>query len=215
MNKKKSADSRECVILFTRFPRPGAVKTRLIDRLGPQGAAELHTKMTKQVICRIQPVLQTRKIELQVYYCGGSQQEMADWLGGNCTLCSQQGNDLGQRMEHAFAQAIQQGTRRILLIGSDCPDIDSDIITSALKKLHSHDLVLGPSADGGYYLIGLCPAGKKYPALFKGINWGTNQVLEQTLRQAANIGLTCALLRQLHDIDRPEDLVYFNHHTCP
>ena len=214
MNNKTSAAGRECIILFTRFPQPGRVKTRMIDRLGPQGAAQLHTKMTEQVICQIQPALQTRKMQLQIYYCGGSQQEMADWLGRNCTLCIQQGNDLGRRMEHAFAQTIQQGAERILLIGADCPDINADIITSGLEKLNSHDLVLGPTADGGYYLIGLCAPGNKTKILFNSINWGTDQVLEQTLIQARKGGLSCTLLPQLHDIDRPEDLVYFNHHTC-
>ena len=214
MSKKKSVADRECIILFTRFPQPGRVKTRMIDKLGPRGAAELHTKMTEQVICQIQPALQTRNIQLQIYYCGGSQQEMADWLGRNCTLCIQQGNDLGQRMEHAFAQTIQQGAERILLIGSDCPDITADIIISGLKKLNSHDLVLGPAIDGGYYLIGLRAPGKKYTILFNSINWGTDQVLEQTLTQARKGGLSYTLLPQLHDIDRPEDLDYFNYHTC-
>ena len=186
----------------------------MIDKLGPRGAAELHTKMTEQVICQIQPALQTRNIQLQIYYCGGSQQEMADWLGRNCTLCIQQGNDLGQRMEHAFAQTIQQGAERILLIGSDCPDITADIIISGLKKLNSHDLVLGPAADGGYYLIGLRAPGNKNSILLNSINWGTDQVLEQTLTQAKKGGLSYTLLPQLHDIDRPEDLDYFNYHTC-
>lgn len=214
MKNMTSAAGRENIILFTRFPQPGKVKTRMIDRLGPQGAAQLHRKMTEQVIYQIQPALQTRKIQLQVYYNGGSHQDMAAWLGRNCTFCIQQGRDLGQRMEHAFAQTVQQGAERILLIGSDCPDITADIITSGLEKLNSHDLVLGPAADGGYYLIGLHAAGNKNAILFNSINWGTDQVLEQTLTQAKKGGLSYTLLPQLHDIDRPEDLVYFNHHTC-
>ena len=214
MNKKKSASSKEHIILFTRFPQPGKVKTRLIGRLGLQGAAELHTQMTEQIICQIQPALQSRKIQLQIYYYGGSQQEMADWLGRSHTLCPQQGSDLGQRMEHAFAQTIQQGAERILLIGSDCPHIDAAIITSGLAKLHSHKLVLGPTTDGGYYLIGLRAGGSEYMSLFTNIDWGTDQVLEQTLTQAKMNGLSYTLLSKLNDIDRPEDLVYFNHHTC-
>ncbi len=214
MNKKKSAINLESVILFTRFPQPGKVKTRMINRLGPQDAAELHRKMTEQVIHRVQPALQSRKIQLQVYYYGGSQQEMTDWLGKNYTFCPQQGNDLGRRMAHAFARTIRQGAERILLIGSDCPDIDAGIITSGLAKLHSHDLVLGPAADGGYYLIGLCAGGSEYVSLFNNIDWGTDQVLEQTLTQAKMDGLSYTLLSKLNDIDRPEDLDYFNHHTC-
>ena len=214
MKNKITAACRECIILFTRFPQPGKVKTRMIDRLGPQGAAQLHKKLTEQVICRIKPALESRKIKLHIYYCGGSQQEMADWLGKKYPLCIQQGNDLGQRMKHAFAQTRQQGAERILLIGSDCPDINADVITSGLEKLNNHDLVLGPAADGGYFLIGLSAAGSENVTLFNSINWGTDKVLEQTLTQARKGGLSCSLLPQLHDIDRPEDLDYFNYHTC-
>ena len=214
MNKKTTTINLESVILFTRFPQPGKVKTRLIGRLGPQGAADLHRKMTEQVICQIQPALQSREIQLQVYYYGGSQQEMTDWLGNNYTFCPQQGNDLGRRMVHAFARTIRQGAERTLLIGSDCPDIDAGIITSGLERLHSHDLVLGPSADGGYYLIGLPSGESNYANIFDNVDWGTDQVLNQTLTQAKRSGLSHTLLTKLNDIDRPEDLVYFNHHTC-
>jgi len=214
MKNKISAACRECIILFTRFPQPGRVKTRMIDRLGPHGAAQLHKKLTEQVICQIKPALESQKIKLHIYYCGGSQQEMADWLGKKYPLCNQQGSDLGQRMKHAFAQTIRQGAERILLIGSDCPDINADVITSGLEKLNNHDLVLGPAADGGYYLIGLGAARNENATLFNSINWGTDQVLEQTLTQAKKGGLSYSLLPQLHDIDRPEDLVYFDHHTC-
>ncbi len=99
-------------------------------------------------------------------------------------------------------------------MGSDCPDITADIIISGLKKLNSHDLVLGPAIDGGYYLIGLRAPGKKNTILFNSINWGTDQVLEQTLTQARKGGLSYTLLPQLRDIDRPEDLDYLNYHTC-
>jgi len=214
MNKKRSEINREAIILFTRFPQPGKVKTRLIDRLGPQGAADLHKKMTEQVICRIQPALLSQKIQLQIYYYGGSQRKMTDWLDKHGTLCPQQGDDLGQRMAHAITRTNQQGAKRTLLIGSDCPNIDAGIIISGLEKLHKHDLVLGPSADGGYYLIGLRSRESNYASIFDNIDWGTDQVLNQTLTQAKKSGLSHDLLTQLHDIDRPEDLVYFNHHTC-
>jgi len=214
MNKQTASARREHLILFTRFPEPGKVKTRLIAKLGPQGAAHVHKKMTEQVIRRIQPALQLQNLQMQVYYDGGSAQQMADWLGPNQTFSQQQGNDLGQRMALAFNRAFHQGASRTLLIGSDCPGIDVDTITIGLEKLHSHDLVLGPAADGGYYLIGLRAGENHYENLFDHIDWGTDQVLTQTVRRAKDSGLSCTMLKQLHDIDRPEDLVYFDHHTC-
>jgi hypothetical protein len=212
---------RQAVLLFTRYPRAGKVKTRLIDRLGPQGAAELHSRMTKQVLRQIRPALQNDSddsAQLQICYCGGSEQEMQDWLGPDLPFFRQQGNSLGERMAAAFVRAWKQKAEQVLLIGSDCPAIDAAVITTGLKKLRNHDLVLGPAADGGYYLIGLRAFPPQYEQLFREIDWGTEQVLRQTLHRAAETQLSCALLPILHDIDRPEDLVHlvhFHYHSGP
>jgi hypothetical protein len=218
MQYKKSNSPQQIIILFTRYPRAGKVKTRLIDRLGPQGAAALHDQLTNEVINTLQPVLQARQAELRIAYCGGSEQEMRTWLGNDIFLQIQQGKDLGERMLHAFEQAWKQGAKKVLLIGSDCPGINPSIIKSGLRHLETHDLVLGPAADGGYYLIGLSAhiqalsSGQEYGLLFQNIDWGTGQVLQQTLNQAKQAGLSFALLPELHDIDRPEDLVHFHYH---
>ncbi len=195
----------------------------MIKHLGPQGAADLHSRMTKQVIRRLRPALtagSVRSVQLQVYYCGGTKQEIQTWLGSDIPLARQQGNDLGERMQYAFEQTWQQGTEKVLLIGSDCPGMNPSIITSGLDYLQQHDLVLGPASDGGYYLIGLSARlgerehGKHDLAcLFQDINWGTDQVLAQTLTQAHKNNFSFALLPQLHDIDRPEDLVHLNYYT--
>ncbi|RWX46908.1 hypothetical protein H206_00219 [Candidatus Electrothrix aarhusensis] len=222
LNDNQSLTRQSVIVLFTRYPQAGKVKTRLINHLGPQGAADLHSRMTKQVINQVQPALMTGSIQLQVYYCGGSQQEIKTWLGKNSKdiqLARQQGNGLGERMQDAFEQTWQQGAEKVLLIGSDCPGINSAIITSGLEYLQQHDLVLGPATDGGYYLIGLPARLKKekrnYADLFQNIDWGTDQVLAQTLTQAHKNNLSVALLPQLHDIDRPEDLVHLNYYTDP
>lgn len=210
MKHKKSC--KQVIILFTRYPQPGKVKTRMIGQLGSQGAADLHVRMTEQVVRRIKPTLQPGEIELQIHYYGGTDPEMAAWLGKEFTYHAQQGNDLGQRMANAFKQAGRGGAKQILLIGSDCPDIDMNILLTGLKKLADHDLVLGPAADGGYYLIGLPAAGMRQANLFNNISWSTDRVLQQTIKQAENAGFSYYLLPQLHDIDRPEDLVHFNYH---
>jgi rSAM/selenodomain-associated transferase 1 len=205
---------QQIIILFTRYPQAGKVKTRLMERLGPQGAADLHEEMTRQVIRNIEPVLQEDSIQLQVYYCGGSEQQMQTWLGHDRSFFLQQGENLGARMADAFGRAWRQGAGRVLLIGSDCPDIDAVVIRDGLERLRSHDVVLGPAVDGGYYLIGLRASVGQPACLFDGVDWGTGQVLQQTATLAEAAGLSCAFLRKLHDIDRPEDLVHFNHHSC-
>ena len=219
MNDKQNQAQQSVIVLFTRYPQAGKVKTRLIKHLGPQGAADLHSRMTKQVINQLQPVLEAGSVQLQVYYCGGSKQETRTWLGSDIHLARQQGNDLGERMQYTFEQTWQQGTKKVLLIGSDCPRMNPSIITSGLKYLQQHDLVLGPASDGGYYLIGLPARLKKnkqdYDGLFQNIDWGTDQVLAQTLIRAHKNNLSFALLPQLHDIDRPEDLVHLNYYTDP
>ncbi len=201
-----------CIILFTRYPQPGKVKTRLAAHLGPEGAAKLHTRLTEQIIRRLQPVVQAGTAELQVHYCGGSAEAMKTWLGDRYTLIRQHGDDLGERMANAFVQAWGQGAKQVLLIGSDCPDITAEIITTGLAQLNRHDLVLGPAADGGYYLIGLKPFTRRYTDLFNSIAWSTGEVLHRTVQQAEQAGISYTFLPKLHDIDRVEDLVHFHYH---
>jgi rSAM/selenodomain-associated transferase 1 len=140
---------------------------------------------------------------------------MREWLGKDICFTRQDGNGLGERMLHAFEQTWQQGVNRVLLIGSDCPAITASIIHQGLDQLCTHDLVLGPAVDGGYYLVGLRANAQRYELLFKNIDWGTGQVLQQTLHQAEQAGLSSTLLPTLHDIDRPEDLVHFDYHPDP
>ena len=221
MDYKHNKTLQQTVILFTRYPQAGKVKTRLIALLGPEGATALHDRLTKRVLNNIEPILRTGQVQLQVYYCGGSAEEMRCWLGKNIRLARQQGSGLGERMQHAFERTWRQGRERVLLIGSDCPGITPSIIENGLKYLASHDLVLGPAADGGYYLIGLkadvqnCQQKKcknNYKLLFQNINWGSEAVLQQTVQQAEKAKLSFALLTELHDIDRPEDIVHFRYH---
>ncbi len=199
--------NRNCIILFTRYPQPGEVKTRLIERLGARGAAELHASMTEKIVREIDVLCLGGITDCQIRYSNGTEQEMQDWLGTTTPVCLQQGKDLGQRMAAAFAACFQQGAEQILLVGSDCPALDHEILQSGLEMLGSHDLVLGPAADGGYYLIGLSIAAG-CGSLFTGIDWGTEKVLQQTLELAEKNAISFSLLPQLHDIDRPEDLVH-------
>jgi hypothetical protein len=110
--------------------------------------------------------------------------------------------DLGARLSAAFAELLRDTGDRAIVIGSDCPRLGEDIVDAGFAALETHDVVAGPSSDGGYYLIGLA---KPAPALFRGIDWGTERVLAQTLEAAR--GLALERLVELDDVDTTEDLV--------
>ncbi len=193
----------ERVILFTRYPEPGRTKTRLIPALGPEGAARIQRRMTERVVQMLRSLIPLRPVDMEIHFEGGSAALMAQWLGHDLLFCEQIPVDLGTRLQGAFARGFGQGTRRVVIIGSDCPDLDRNIVNMALDGLKDVDLVLGPAHDGGYYLIGLQ---KSAPQLFVGIPWGTARVRKHTLERARAQGLSVLLLPILADVDRPTDL---------
>jgi rSAM/selenodomain-associated transferase 1 len=111
--------------------------------------------------------------------------------------------DLGQKMESAFIAGFAAGYKSICIIGTDCLDLRGRIITEAFEKLLSHDITVGPAADGGYYLLGM---NRLYADLFKNKQWGTGTVLTDTLDDVKSLGLSCWQLEVLNDIDRVADL---------
>jgi uncharacterized protein len=186
------------LIIFTRYPIPGQAKTRLIPALGATGAADLQRRMTRQTI---DLAIQTRH-PFRIQFCGGTIAQMSDWLG-DYDYQPQGEGDLGDRMDRAFNQGFAAGHDRVVLIGTDCPGVDRAILNQAFSALESHDLVLGPAADGGYYLIGLR---RRIPELFDAIAWSTATVRAKTVEIATGLNLAYTLLPELSDIDRPEDL---------
>jgi rSAM/selenodomain-associated transferase 1 len=114
----------------------------------------------------------------------------------------QEGQDLGQRMANAFARSFESGMEKVVLIGTDCPTLQSQHLNQAFEALTNSDLVLGPATDGGYYLIGMK---RRSDYLFEGISWSTAAVLSQTLAVATAHGLDFTLLDELSDIDTQED----------
>lgn len=191
------------LVVFTRYPEPGKTKTRLIPVLGPEGAAALHRRMTEQTLRRVRQFLANHPVSLRIRYDGGNEEGLRRWLGADLRPVPQGEGDLGRRMDLAFTQSFQQGMRRVVLIGTDCPGIRPDHLARAFKALRSEDVVIGPARDGGYYLIGL---NRPVPELFDGIPWGTGEVLQRTLDAASASNRRVALLDPLEDVDRPEDI---------
>lgn len=195
--------TRECLIIFTRYPEAGKTKTRLIPVLGAEGAAKLQRKMTEQKLAEVDKVQSFYPLSIEVHFAGGTEQLMQEWLGSNRVYRQQSDGDIGCRMASAFQLSFAAGMTAVVLIGTDCPELNAPLMAEAFQLLRQHDLVLGPAIDGGYYLIGLR---RLIPELFTGIPWSTAEVWSQTLRIAQRLSLAVAQLPLLSDVDRPEDL---------
>jgi rSAM/selenodomain-associated transferase 1 len=185
--------------LLARAPVAGQVKTRLIPALGAQGA------------CDVQQMLLMRALQLPA--TGFSERFL--WLDGlptaqlqasanalGWTLVEQPAGDLGERMRLIATLGLAESDG-VVLIGNDCPAIDSGYLQVACAALDDHSVVIGPAEDGGYVLLGLR---KKEVNLFADMPWGTDQVLALTLQRLSQQGCVPALLPTLWDVDRPEDL---------
>jgi uncharacterized protein len=201
--------NRKTLIIFTRFPESGATKTRLIPALGADGAAALQRQMTEQTLRQAKAFSDRYDLALEIHFQGGDYAAMSRWLGVH-TFRLQTSGTIGERMERAFAQAFAGGMAPVVLIGTDIPGLNEDILHQAFLALQESDLVLGPALDGGYYLIGL---NEPRPFLFDDIAWGTPSVFKQTLAKANSLNVS--LLATLHDIDRPQDLAHFDYHPNP
>src|SRR5262245_11751037 len=145
---------RRRLILFTRYPQPGQVKTRLIPALGAEGAAGVHRRLFLRTLRTAVALCQAHEVELEIRLDGGDAAALQHWIGERWCRSQIQG-DLGERMANAFDQSFQEGSPETLLIGSDCPNLTSDLLANAFEKLSSSPAVVGPASDGGYYLIGL------------------------------------------------------------
>lgn len=199
---------QQSVCVLTRFPRHGEVKTRLVPPLSADEALDLHERLTRQAVRSALALAACGEASVEVR-CDAEPRATRAWLGMKGVAYRQQGpGDLGARIAEAFAAAFAAGSRKALVIGSDCPRLDAGVMREALGLLGSADVVLGPAADGGYYLIGIASerAAGALDSLFSGVPWGGPEVLATTLDLVGKAGLRQALLGTLPDVDRGEDL---------
>lgn len=193
------------MLVFVRAPEPGRVKTRLTGKLDPQGVARLYRCFVEDVLA----TLSNRSFRVTICYDPpDAAGKLKSWLGASHDFMAQKGPSLGARMAHAFQTVFEQGVGQALLIGSDLPDLDAGVIDEAFDSLSAHDLVVGPSMDGGYYLIGF-NAASFAPLLFENICWSTPRVLEETVDGVQRAGLRMHRLPMWRDIDTPDDLADF------
>jgi rSAM/selenodomain-associated transferase 2/rSAM/selenodomain-associated transferase 1 len=158
--------------------------------------------MTERIVKVVRRVASKRPLEVEVCFEGGTEPQMGRWLGQDFIFSDQVPGDLGERMGAAFHRAFRNGAHRVVLIGTDIPGASERHIGQAFDALEHRELVIGPSHDGGYWLLGM----KRPEDLFHGIAWGTERVLQQTTTEAQEKGLATHMLETLSDLDRAEQV---------
>lgn len=179
--------------LFARYPEPGLAKTRLIPALGADGAARVHRRLTERTL----DILAQSSLPVELHFTGAPASAFREWLGDGITLIEQPEGDLTARLLAALEPAP------VIFFGADTPGLEPAHVSAAVSALEDNDVVIGPAADGGYYLIGVR---SPFAYLFETMPWSTDAVTPETLRRATAAGLSHALLETLHDCDRPEDV---------
>ncbi|WP_017671442.1 TIGR04282 family arsenosugar biosynthesis glycosyltransferase [Blastomonas sp. AAP53] len=181
------------LVLFAKYPLPGYAKTRLIPALGAQGAANVHRYLARRTV----DTLLQSGAPVEVRYAGTDETAFRSWLGDGATFAKQVEGGLTERLIDAGRDHGH------VFLGADTPDLQVAHVREAIAALETHDIVIGPAEDGGYYLIGMHQA---RPELLHNMPWSTAEVTPETLRRCKDLGLSVALLPVLADCDRPEDL---------
>lgn len=197
-----SRTSDQRVLFFVRSPERGRVKTRLAAAIGPDRATELYGRFVEDIIAMLD------ETGVDVHCCyepAGAGVTLSGWLGSQRSYVAQVGEDLGRRMANAFQDAFKDGISRAILIGSDIPDLPATIVEQAFRDLRTNDVVIGPSRDGGYYLLGFV-ATRFVPEVFEGITWSTDHVFDQTMAILNGNGVSVSVLPVWHDVDTRSDL---------
>ena len=194
---------KEALIFFFRHPEKGMVKTRLAAALGDDFVFELYNNFIYDMLDACASV----DADTVLAVSGGANADGSGFYGKYICI-GQRGNDLGGRMFNAFIDVNTLGYSRMVLVGSDIPDLPAEMLMDAFAKLDNSDVVLGPSPDGGYYLIGL--RGEIMDgAIFENVPWGTALVFERTIGNIIAKGLSCDTLSTWNDIDDFDDLKKF------
>tara|TARA_R110002049_G_scaffold3502_1_gene26224 strand:- start:2931 stop:3554 length:624 start_codon:yes stop_codon:yes gene_type:complete len=186
------------LIIFIKNPELGKVKTRLASSIGDEKALKVYKillERTKEIVLRVN--------SKRFLYYSNSIQDSDGWGTAFFSKQIQDRGDLGERMKDAFKKAFLEGSSKVLIVGSDCYDLSSDIIELAFKSLEQKDTVIGPANDGGYYLLGM----KGFiPEIFEDIEWSTSTVFDETVRKLKDLKQSVNILPELIDIDELSDL---------
>ncbi len=187
------------LIILTRNPEAGMVKTRLARTIGDEKALEIYEKLRHHTASVAEKVNTARMV------CYSRLLPSSDiFLNESFSAALQEGADLGERMHHAIQSGFESGFRHVVLIGTDCLELTPTILEEAFAALDKSDAVLGPAVDGGFYLIGL---NRPLAELFLGREWSRPDVLQKTTDILQKLAIPCRLLSELPDIDTVDDLI--------
>ena len=190
------------LIIFLKYPEAGKVKTRLGKSIGYEKAADIYSILTKHLINQLSD---SSSYSTSIFYTPEERSgDISKWLKTD-DLMPQTGITLGDKLSNAFNHSFSEGYLNTVVIGSDCIEITQNDIKKAFKYLSSgYKTVIGPTNDGGYYLIGL--TGKNYPELFENIEWSTNRVFSQTQDIINQTKIRSRVLNYYNDIDEISDI---------
>ena len=187
--------SKEALLIFQKNPVKGFVKTRLAATLGDELALSIYEFLLGKTFEEAEQIPQDKVVFFSHFL-------PKDHPFPDQFLHLQKGIDLGEKMDNAFQKVFSMGYQKAVIIGTDCPELTADLLIQAFIQLDQSDLVIGPAADGGYYLLGMKST---HSSLFQGIEWSSSQVFSRTLEIANHHKLSFSLLPVLHDIDEEED----------
>jgi uncharacterized protein len=193
---------KRILLIFIKNPQIGKVKTRIARTTGDEKAMSIYY----QLLDFTQKSTLQVKSEKWLFYSDFIDTQDF-WDSADFEKKMQSEGDLGIRMENAFKSAFSAEAQKVLIIGSDCPELTPEIINTAFSQLNMHDFVLGPTLDGGYYLLGMKSMNSE---IFKNIEWSTPSVFAKTCEIIENFGKTVSFLPKLNDIDTEEDWIVFS-----
>lgn len=195
----------KAVIVFIRYPEPGKVKTRLARDAGKTEAAQMYKKWTEETILKIAPLVgKTARIHI-AFDPAKKEKEIRSWLPGPFRYVPQGPGDLGKRLSRMASYAFEKGAAKVVLIGSDCPDMDLFTLRLAFSRISTGGAVLGPAKDGGYYLVGL--SNPSQVSVFADIPWSTPRVFKATVNRLKRMRVPYSFLPLKRDIDTIKDLL--------
>jgi rSAM/selenodomain-associated transferase 1 len=208
----KPANQAVWVVVFAKAPEPGRVMTRLAADIGQDSAVELYRCFLADIAAQVGGLDEAleRPVQPVLAYTGDADHPgFEPFRQAGFQLLEQQGADLGERLVNMTHTSFSSGATRLIIVGTDSPTLGASHFRSALVNLEDNDVVVGPSFDGGYYMIGLR---EPHTTVFEGIDWSTTRVFGQTLRHCRASSLLCEALEFWYDVDTIEDLKMLETH---
>ena len=196
----RSSRSDRVLVIMAKAPRPGEVKTRLASSLSPAAVTDFYCCLLDDTLALARSL---SDVEIAIMCPDSDVNELAQWAGKEARVVAQKGEGLAAGLTSVFAHFAALGRKRVVAFNSDSPHLPASVLGSAFEVLTGHDVVVGPTHDGGYYLVGAKAA---HPALFDGDGMGTNNALEALLARARGLQLSVGFTDPFYDIDVEGDL---------